>query len=108
MSNHFGVGFRREAMALFDEVLRERNVILDDAVMDNDNPPGAVAMGMGVLFRRPAVRGPASMANAICAIKRLEADDLFQVAQLAFGTQHLKTIAISADGYTGRVIAAVF
>ena len=65
-------------------------------------------MRMGVLFRGPAMRGPAGVANAVGAVQRLQANDLFQIAQLALGAAHLQAIAVAGHRDTGGVIAAIF
>jgi hypothetical protein len=64
-------------------------------------------MGMGVFFGGTAVRGPAGVADAIGAVKRLLADDFFQIAQLAFGAADLQTFAVASDRDSGRVVAAI-
>ena len=43
----------------------------------------AVAMGMGVLFGGAAMRRPAGMADAVMAIDRIHAHDVFEIAQFA-------------------------
>ena len=52
--------------------------------------------------------GPAGVADAVGAIERLEADGLFQVAQLAFGAANLQLVSVAGDGDSGRVVAAIF
>ena len=106
--DHFGVGFGGELVALFNQLALQRNVVLDDAVVHDDDSPGAVAMGMRVFFRGPAMGGPAGVADAVGAIERLEADDLFQVAQLALGAANLQTFAIAAHCDSGGIVAAIF
>src|SRR5262249_49561145 len=83
-------------------------VILDDAVVDDDHAAGAITMRVGVFFRRAAVRGPASVADAVGAVERLEADGLFQIAQLTFGAADLQPFAIAGDGDAGGIVAAIF
>ena len=80
----------RKLVAFFDQLLLQADVVLNDAVVHDDDLAGAVAMRMSVLFRGAAVGGPARVADAIGAIERLQADHLFQVAQLAFGAAHLQ------------------
>ena len=63
---------------------------------------------MGVFFRGTAVRGPAGVADAVGAIERLEADDFFQVAQLALSPANLQAFAIAAHRDSGGIIAAIF
>ena len=107
MGDDFGVGLGAELVAFLDQLPLQADVVLDDAVVHDDDLAGAVAMGMGVLFRRTAVRGPAGVADAVGAVERLQADDLFQVAQLALGAAHLQAFAVAGDGDAGRVIAAI-
>ena len=85
-----------------------RDVVFDDAVVHHDDLAGAVAVRMGVLFGGAAVGGPAGVADAVGAIERLQADRLFQVAQLAFGAAHLQSFTVAGDGDSRRVVAAVF
>src|SRR5438552_7000468 len=51
MRDNFGVGFGGEFVALFDEFPLQSEIILDDAVMRNNDEPFAIAMGMSILFR---------------------------------------------------------
>ncbi len=64
--------------------------------------------GMGVLLGRTPVGGPAGVADAVGAVQRLEADGLFQVAQLALGAADLQPLAIARHGNARRVVTAVF
>ncbi len=107
MSDDFGVGLGRELVAFGDQLLLQRDIVLDDAVVDDDDLAGAVAMGMSVLFRGTPMRRPAGVADAVGAVERLQADDLFQVAQLAFGAANLQASAIAGDRDAGRVVAAI-
>ena len=69
--------------------------------------PGAVAVRVGVFLGGTPVRGPAGVADAVGAVQRLEADDLFQVAQLALGAADLQAFAVAGDRNAGGVVAAV-
>ena len=89
VGDDFGVGFGRELVAFVDQLLLQADIVFDDAVVDDDDLAGAIAMGMSVFFRGAAVRGPARVADAVGAVERLQADDLFQIAQLAFGAANL-------------------
>ncbi len=89
-------------------LLLERKIVLDDAVVHDDDSSGAVAMRVSVFFRGAAVRGPARVADAVGAIERLEADDFFQIAQLAFSAANLQAIAIAAYCDSGGIISAIF
>jgi hypothetical protein len=48
------------------------------------------------------------VADSIGAIEGLEADDLFQVAELAFGAANLQAVSVTANRNTRRVVAAIF
>ena len=69
--------------------------------------PRAVAMRMGIFFGGAAVGGPAGVSDAVGAVERLEADDFFQIAQLAFGAPDLQAFAVAGDRDSGRVVAAI-
>ncbi len=60
-------------------------VVFDDAVVDDDEGAGAVAVGVGVLFGGAAVGGPAGVADAVGALERVVAEDGFKVGELAGG-----------------------
>jgi hypothetical protein len=47
------------------------------------------------------------VADSVGAVERLEADDLFEIAKLAFGPADLQAIAIAANGDSGGVVTAV-
>ena len=107
VGDDFGVGLGGELVAFGDQLLLQRDIVLDNAVVDDDDLAGAVAMGMGVLFRGTPVRGPAGVADAVGAVERLQADDLFQVAQLAFSAANLQASAIAGNRDARRVVAAI-
>ena len=76
--DHLGVGLGDEAVALGLELPLEIEVVLDDAVVHDDNPARAVAVRMGVLFRRTPVSGPSGMADAVVAVNRLGVDGFLE------------------------------
>ena len=55
------------------QLLLQIEIVLDDAVVDDDDLAGAVAVRMGVLLGRPAVRRPARVADAVVAGDRIDA-----------------------------------
>ena len=91
----FRVGLGGEFVAFGDQLLLEREIVFDNSVVHDHDLAGAVAMGMGIFFGGAAVRGPARVSNAIGAVKRLEADHFFEIAQFAFGAANLKACAIA-------------
>src|SRR4029450_2224671 len=56
--DYFGVGLGDESVALLLQLSLELQVVLDDAVVDDDEPAGAVAVRMRVFFSGPSVRRP--------------------------------------------------
>src|SRR5579863_291343 len=62
---------------------------------------------MRVLFGGTPVRSPARVPNAIGAAERLEADGLFQVAQLAFGASQLQPVPVAGYCDSSGIVAAI-
>jgi hypothetical protein len=91
------VGFGDEVVIGFAESFFELEIVFDDAVVNDDDVAGAIAMWMGVLFGGPAVGGPARVADAVSAVERAQADDLFEVAQFAFGTTDFEIVLFVDD-----------
>jgi hypothetical protein len=58
VGDDFGVGLGDELMAVGGELLLERQIVLDDAVVDDDDLALAVAVRVGVLFGGTAMGGP--------------------------------------------------
>ena len=111
VGDDLGVGFGLELVALGDEGLLELEIVFDDAVVDDDEGAGAVAVGVGVLFRGAAVGGPAGVADAVGAVERRGLDGGFEVAELAGGAAEVEGVRVfggAADGDAGGVVAAVF
>src|SRR4051794_14372102 len=64
VGQYLRVGVRREIpVAVADQLIFERLVIFDDAVVDERQAAAGVKMGVRVLIGRFAVGGPASMAD---------------------------------------------
>ena len=109
VGDDFGVGFGDELVALRGEFALEVEVVFDDAVVDDDDAAGAVAVGVGVLFGGAAVGGPAGVADAEGAVEGMVAQDFFEIAELAGGAADFEESGVgAADGDAGRVVAAVF
>ena len=108
MRDDFCISFGNEFVPVRLQFTFERKVVLDDAVVNNDDVASAVTMGMRILFRGAAVGCPARVADAVGAFKGMLADDFFQIAQLARSAPKFQwAVAAIADGDAGRVIAAV-
>jgi hypothetical protein len=107
VGHDLGVGFSIELVAFFHELSLKAEIVLDDAVVHHHDFAGAITVGMGILFGRAAVRGPAGVSNAVGTIQWLKADGLFQVAELAFGAADLQAVTFAGHSDSRRVIAAI-
>ena len=67
----FGIRFGDEFVAELLQLVLQVEVVLDDAVVHDDDLAGAVLVRMGVLFSRPAMRSPAGVADAVNAFERM-------------------------------------
>ena len=102
-----GIGLGLVGMALFAQHLLQLEVILHNAVVHHNDGAAAIAVGMRVLFAGAAVRGPARVADAVGAVNRMLADDLFEVAQLAFGAAQLQSLGTAGHGDARRIVSAI-
>ena len=112
VGDDLGVGFGGEGVAFGDEGFFELEVVFDDAVVDDDEGAGAVAVGVGVLFGGAAVGGPAGVADAEGALDGVFGEDVGEVAEFAGGAAKLERVGDAigrgaGDGDAGGVIAAV-
>jgi hypothetical protein len=118
VGDDFGVGFGEELVTLGDEGGLELEVVFDDAVVDDDEGSGAVAVGVGVFFGGAAVGGPAGVAYAVGAVDGVRGEDGGEVAELAWGAAELEGVGragvrrtcwgeATGDGDAGGVVAAV-
>ena len=103
----FGIGLGLEDVALVLKLVLEREIVLDDAIVDHDHVVLAIAMRMRVLFGRPSVSGPARMADAEGAIDRAHPDGFFQVAQLSLRAADYQLVVVAIDRETGRIVSPV-
>ena len=92
-----GVGLGDEAVVARAQPVFELEVVLDDAVVNDDDAARAVAVRVRVLLGRPPVRRPARVADAVGAVERLQPDRLFEIAQLPFGAAHLELVRLVHD-----------
>ncbi len=70
MGDDFSIRFSHKLVIGLAQLLFELEIIFDDAVVNYDDAAGAIAMGMSVFFSRPAVSGPACVANAVGPVER--------------------------------------
>src|ERR1700730_3722323 len=103
----FRVGFSGELVPFGDQLLLEREIALNNAIVHHHDSARAVAMRMGIFFSGAAMRGPAGVSDAVGAVEWLEADHFFQVAQLAFRPADLQAFTVSCHRDSRRVIAAI-
>ena len=68
-----GVGLGDELVPFLLQLALQLEIVLDDAVVHDDDPSGAVAVRVRVLLGRTAVRRPAGVADAVFAFERLRA-----------------------------------
>ena len=107
MRDDLGVGFGFEPVPVAQQLLLQVEVVLDDAVVDEDDSAAAIAMRVGVLLRRPAVGGPSGMTDAVApAVDRIRPDDLLEARELAGAAPHLD-VAVAHERDAGRVVAAI-
>ena len=78
-----GIGLGHEPVAVALQLALQIQVVLDDAIVDDDDPPRAVTMWVGVLLRRAAVSRPSRVAHAVLAVHRVGIDDRLEPRQLA-------------------------
>ena len=96
-----GIGLGDELVSFFLKLLLERQVVLDDAVDHHVDVVGGVEVRVGVLLADPAVRRPAGVADAVCALDRAHADGVLQVPQFSRSPAHRKGAVVSYDRQSG-------
>ena len=67
VGDHLGVGLRLKDAAVRREPFFQLEIVLDDPVVHDDDPAGAVDMRMRILFGGAAVRGPARVTDPVGA-----------------------------------------
>ncbi len=102
----FGIGLGLEDVAFLLQLLLEREIVFDDAVVHHDDIALAIAVRVRILFGGTPVGCPARVADAEGAIDRVHADGLFQIAQLALGAADCQLIIVAIDRETGRIVAS--
>ena len=108
MGEDFGIGFGRKLMiAVRDELLFQRLVVLDNAVMHQRDFAASVEMWVGVFIGNLAVRSPASVADSVVTTGRLFVDQFRQRRDASGAFPRLDVIAVY-NGNSGRVVATIF
>src|SRR6185436_19454770 len=98
--------FGDEGVALLLELALQRQVVLDDAVVDDDDAAGAVAMRMRVLFGRPTVRRPSRVAEAVPAVDGIPGQDVLEPGEFP-GAAPDVDLPVVDDRDARGVIAAI-
>src|ERR1700754_509115 len=101
------VSLRNKAVIGFAQPVFELQIVFYDAVMDDDDAAGAVAMRMCVLFGGTSVRGPTRVADSVSAVERTQTNRLFEIAQLSFSTANLELVTFIDDRDARRVVTAI-
>ena len=83
MRDDLRVGLGDERVPFLLELLLQIQIVLDDAVVDDDDAAGAVAMRVRVLLGRPAVGRPARVADAVVPVERRRRDHFLEARELA-------------------------
>ena len=108
MREHLGVGVGFELVAGGEQLLFERVVIFDDAVVDDGDFAGLIELRMGIFVRRRAVRGPARVADAEVARDRFGFQQAREaLADLALFLAH-EQVAAAHQSHARAVVAAIF
>ena len=107
VGDDLGVGLGDEAVAFLLELPLEIEVVLDDAVVHDDDPARAVAVRVRVLLGRPAVRRPARVADAVLAVERIDAPAPPRGRESLPGAAAQLDRAVAHDRDAGRVVAAI-
>ncbi len=108
VGDDFRVGFGDELVAFGGQRVLQLDVILDDAVVHDDDFAGAIAVRVGVFFGGAAMRGPARVADAVDAVEGSGANRFFQIVQFAGRAADLQFPVLADHGDAGGVVAAIF
>ncbi|PYN39020.1 MAG: hypothetical protein DMD98_02290 [Candidatus Rokuibacteriota bacterium] len=103
---HLGVGLGPERVTLAAQAILDLEIVLEDAVVDDDEVAPAVGVGVGVLVRGPAVGGPACVADPERARHGALAEDPLERLDPPGGAPDVEP-ALSEHGDARRIVAAV-
>ncbi len=110
MGEDFSIGLGEEEVTFAFELLTEGAVILNDAIVHQNDTIFPTGMGVGILGGRRAVGGPAGVGDAAGRlVKRalIGVEKTDELADLALGLSHGNLVG-SFDSDSGRIIASVF
>ena len=94
VGKNLGVGLRLENMAFLLELGAERQIILDDAIMNQDEAPTGVEMRMSVLVGDATMGSPARVTDPKMAMGRTCRDDLTQIRNTPDSLANLDASAV--------------
>ena len=103
----FGIGVGFEFHAVLDERVFELGEVFDDAVMNDGDVAGRIEVRVGVGVGGSAVRGPARMADAEVARRRLGVDGFGEFGDPPGFLPQVQFRAGARD-QSCRIVAAVF
>src|SRR6185437_2099164 len=106
MRERLGVGLGAEMMALALEPRAQRGRVLDDAVVDQRDLAGTVAVRVGILRVGRSMRRPARVRDPRRAVHRLGGDELTQAGDAAYQLAGDDAFAV-LNRDAGRVIPAI-
>ena len=102
-----GVGVSAERVPGIGEPLLERDEVLDDAVVDDDDPSRAVTVRVGIVLARFAMRRPARVADPEVAGDWLRGEARLEVPELSLRAADLQSV-LRDDRDSRAVVAAIF
>src|SRR5579863_2045470 len=95
-----------EAMPFRLQLALQLEVVLDDAVVHDDNAAVAVGVRMRIFLGRTPVRRPPRVPDAKLAVDRIPREYVLESGQLARAAPDFHP-AVDDDGHAGRVVAPV-
>ena len=106
MRDDFRVRLGLELVSRFLQRLLQREEVLDDPVVDDDDLPGAVAVRVRVVLVRLPVRGPARVAHPERAFEVVLGQLRLEVRQLPLRAHdvHARALAVSTDDRDPRAV----
>ena len=107
VGDRLGVGLRGQRVAARLEAVAQLAEVLDDAVVDDRDLAGAVAVRVGVEVVRASVGGPARVGEADRRVRGPVGDGRLEVDQLAGALLDEQVTGVVDERDAGRVVAAV-
>ena len=107
MRDDLGVGLGLELAAVRRKPFFQRQIIFDNAVMNDDDLARLVAVRMGILLGRPPVRRPTRVPDAVIPVERMQPNAFFKIPQLAFGPPKSKDDDRHRRPRSRRIIPAI-